>query len=97
MTCYKIPPIVESLGEPLGRGAIVPGGGRSGEGAERLRTGGTAGSPPVMLVGGPAQPEQAPTPFLAIITIRWQSNHCKASLPVEHEHPLTGLPIFGGD
>ena len=43
-------------------GDNVPLGGRSGEGAERLRTGGPAGSPPVMSVGGTAKPWQAPTP-----------------------------------
>ena len=68
-------------------GAIAPEGGRSGEGAERLRTGGTARSPPVMFVGGPTKSEQTPTPFLAIRTIRWQSKRCRASLPVEQMHP----------
>ncbi len=87
VTCYKIPRLSKVGGGRLSGGLSPPEGGRSGEGAERLRTGGTAGSPPVMFVGGPTKSEQAPTPFLAIKTIRWQSNYCKASLPVEHVHP----------
>lgn len=49
-------------GEPLPEavGDNVPKGGRSGE--AKPRTGGPAWSPPGRSVGGPAKPEQAPTP-----------------------------------
>ena len=43
-------------------GTTSPQGGRSGEGAQRLRTGGPAWSPPGRFVGGTAKPWQAPTP-----------------------------------
>lgn len=55
-------PLPEAVGDN------VPQGGRPGEGAQRLRTGGPAWSPPGRSVGGPAKPEQAPTPFLVIGT-----------------------------
>ena len=57
-------PLENQKGEPLPKavGDNVPQGGRSGEGAERLRTGGPAGSPPGMFVGGTAKPWHAPTP-----------------------------------
>ena len=58
-------PLENQKGEPLPKavGDNVPQGGRSGEGAERLRTGGPAGSPPGMFVGGTAKPWHAPTPY----------------------------------
>ena len=51
-------------GEPLPEavGDNVPQGGRPGEGAQRLRTGGPAWSPPGRSVGGTAKPWQTPTP-----------------------------------
>ena len=60
----SLTPLENQKGEPLPEavGDNVPQGGRSGEGAERLRTGGPAGSPPGMSVGGTAKPWQAPTP-----------------------------------
>ena len=55
-------PLNKIKGEPLPEavGDNVPKGGRSGE--AKPRTGGPAGSPPGRFVGGPAKPEQAPTP-----------------------------------
>jgi hypothetical protein len=63
----SLTPLENQKGEPLPEavGDNVPQGGRSGEGAERLRTGGPVGSPPGMSVGGTAKPWQAPTPCLS--------------------------------
>ena len=60
----SLTPLENQKGEPLPEavGDNVPQGGRSGEGAPRLRTGGPAGSPPGMFVGGTASPWHAPTP-----------------------------------